>query len=525
MHAPRALARVATSLLALALLAPLASATWSIVVVDMQTGEVGVASATCVANINLIPILPVIRPGEGAAAVQSSRDPSGARKLVIWQGFEAALAPSEIFTNLQSIGGHQNRQYGIVGWVGAPVAWTGSGAGQGKHEVTGVVGTLKYAIQGNVLVGREPVDAAEAALLSTPGDLGQKVMAAMEAARAMGGDGRCSCSQFQPTSCGAPPPGTWKSAHTGFVILSRVGDGLGVCNGGTGCASGNYYLRLNFVGGNNDPDPVLELQARYDLWRANLAGRPDHVLSVVTPSATQLKPDGSSSADVLVQLLDVEGAPLTSGGAAVTLTNLSGAPAVTTPTAVVDHGDGTYSFSLVAGTTTGADDWELAFDDGSAVVKLYPRLVMPVVDVTPETYCTAGASASGCAALLAATGTPSASAPSGFVATAADVEGSKDGQFYFGVNGRQAVPWGNGTSYRCVVPPTSRAGLLAASGTNGACDGSFTQDLNTLWVVNKPAVNPGAGNVVQLQLWYRDPQNTSNRTTSFSDALEFPVCP
>ena len=35
----------------------------------------------------------------------------------------------------------------------------------------------------------------------------------------------------------------------------------------------------------------------------------------------------------------------------------------------------------------------------------------------------------------------------------------------------------------------------------------------------------GAGTVVQAQLWYRDPQNTSNQTTSLSDAIEFTVAP
>jgi hypothetical protein len=139
-------------------------------------------------------------------------------------------------------------------------------------------------------------------------------------------------------------------------------------------------------------------------------------------------------------------------------------------------------------------------------------------------YCTAGSSASGCQATLSASGVASATASSGFTLNATGVEGAKDGQFYFGANGRQAVAWGNGTSFRCVVPPTSRAGLLAGNGTGGACDGTAAQDLNALWSA-KPAVNPGAGATVQAQYWYRDPQNTSNRTTSFSDALEFSVCP
>jgi hypothetical protein len=100
-----------------------------------------------------------------------------------------------------------------------------------------------------------------------------------------------------------------------------------------------------------------------------------------------------------------------------------------------------------------------------------------------------------------------------------------DGLFFFGTNGKQALPWGNGTSYKCVVPPVTRCGLLQGSGTLGACDGASSQDLNALWCPSCPksAKNPGAGAVVQAQLWYRDPQSTSNQTTSFSDALEFVV--
>jgi hypothetical protein len=149
-----------------------------------------------------------------------------------------------------------------------------------------------------------------------------------------------------------------------------------------------------------------------------------------------------------------------------------------------------------------------------------------VFRVTPDaaaTYCTAGTSASGCQALLAATGTASASAPSGFSLAANGVEGAKDGLFFWGTNGQQATPWGNGTSYQCVVPPLKRGGLLSGSGTLGACDGSLAQDLNALWcpACSQPQKNPGAGATVWAQLWYRDPLSTSNRPTSFSDAIEF----
>ena len=40
-------------------------------------------------------------------------------------------------------------------------------------------------------------------------------------------------------------------------------------------------------------------------------------------------------------------------------------------------------------------------------------------------------------------------------------------------------------------------------------------------VLPKPNKNPGAGALVQAQIWYRDPASTSNQTTSLSNAVEF----
>ena len=56
-------------------------------------------------------------------------------------------------------------------------------------------GSLKYAIQGNVLTGALVIHQAEQALRTTQGDLSQRLMAAMHAARLAGGDGRCSCNE------------------------------------------------------------------------------------------------------------------------------------------------------------------------------------------------------------------------------------------------------------------------------------------------------------------------------------------
>lgn len=62
----------------------------------------------------------------------------------------------------------------------------------------------------------------------------------------------------------------------------------------------------------------------------------------------------------------------------------------------------------------------------------------------PVAYCTPGTGASGCQATLSASGTPSATAASGFIVTAGTVEGQKDGMFFYGSNGQQADSWGNG---------------------------------------------------------------------------------
>lgn len=139
-------------------------------------------------------------------------------------------------------------------------------------------------------------------------------------------------------------------------------------------------------------------------------------------------------------------------------------------------------------------------------------------------YCTAGTTASGCNATLSATGTASLSSASGFDVDSATVEGDKDGLYFFSANGRQANSWGNGTSFQCVIPPVQRTPLIAGSGTPGACDGSLSIDFNA-WMNANPSKAPAAGATVGMQLWFRDPSNTSNQTTSLSDAIEFGVCP
>ena len=72
---------------------------------------------------------------------------------------------------------------------------------------------------------------------------------------------------------------------------------------------------------------------------------------------------------------------------------------------------------------------------------------------------------------------------------------------------------GNGTSFKCVVPPAYRARRLPATSTSNLCNATLGDNLNVQWQA-KPHHNPGAEALVQIQLWYRDPHSTSNQNTA-----------
>lgn len=381
------LRRILLPLLGLVLLVTQPGATWSIVCVNTRTHEVGVASATCIENFNLRNAVPVIFVGEGAAAAQSFIDTSGQNRRTIYFDFrDTDKTPAEILAELAAQDpGHQTRQYGIANFTGDPVTFTGTGDGRAANGVTGRVGDIAYAIQGNVLTGDAVVFAAEAAFRTKKGDMGQKMMAAMEAARALGGDGRCSCDPSRPTSCGVPPPNFSKSAHVGVVIVARVGDTNAGCNSNRGCAQGDYYLNLNVIGDASDPDPVFTLFTRYDKWRKQHRGRPDGVTTLLG-GVKALPADGVTVRTITVELHDVEDLRLTHGGATLEVKTADGLAPLATVGPVSDLGNGRYTFTLTAGTTPGLDRFVITATDVSPIdpadivtATLYPPLEIQTI--------------------------------------------------------------------------------------------------------------------------------------------------
>ncbi|MEQ8317769.1 MAG: DUF1028 domain-containing protein [Phycisphaerales bacterium] len=237
-----------------------AQATWSILLVDTRTGEIALGSATCLTGFDLRANTPVIITGVGAATAQSFVDSSGRNRVRIRDGLALGLTPAEIFDDLSTFDpGHQTRQYGIVDVTGGTGTFSGTGAGAWAGgltgELTGTSDGIFYAVQGNLLTGPAVVDDAVQAIVSTPGDLAEKLMAGMEAAQAVGGDARCSCTPL-PIPCGTPPAGFLKSADIGYMMIARAGD-TDACNGIYRLTTSTRDIEIADVDGDGAPDAVV----------------------------------------------------------------------------------------------------------------------------------------------------------------------------------------------------------------------------------------------------------------------------
>lgn len=347
-------------------------ATWSIILIDTRTGEIAIASATCLTGFDLQNGACVVLVGRGAAAAQSFVDTTGANRLLIFTQLGLGSDPAQILQLLaNSDSAHQSRQYGIVDTQGRAIGFSGTGAGPYAGHLTGQVGSIVYAVQGNVLTGAAVNTAAEQAIRTTPGDLAEKLMAAMQAARLMGGDGRCSCNPNLPTQCGAPPPSFAKSAHIGYLLVARPGDTDGVCNNSVGCASGSYYLNLNVANQqSSSPEPIDQLRQRFLNWRLQNVLRPDHFLSTAEFEPARLLDDGTTSTNLRVTLRDWRGVRLPFGGASLAVTQVSG-PSVAIG-AAVDHGDGSYSIPVGPAFAAGRVRLRVVVADGVSPVRLGP---------------------------------------------------------------------------------------------------------------------------------------------------------
>jgi len=171
--------------------------TYSIVAYDSSTGDLGVAVQSKFHNVG--GIVPWGRAGVGAVATQSLANTAyGERGLdLIAQGATAEEALRIIMRTDTML---QDRQVGMVDARGNSASFTGSktfdwaggrvGAGRragGKGEV--IVGR-EYAAQANIMVSDQTVKNLAETFERTKGNLAERLMAALKAGQAGGGDKR-----------------------------------------------------------------------------------------------------------------------------------------------------------------------------------------------------------------------------------------------------------------------------------------------------------------------------------------------
>ena len=103
------------------------------------------------------------------------------------QLLQAGYSPEEALEMMVgSDEGRDRRQVAILDQQGRTAAWTGTGASDWKGHRCGV----DYCAQGNILTGPEVVDAMAASFESSTGPLAERLMDALDAAQAAGGDAR-----------------------------------------------------------------------------------------------------------------------------------------------------------------------------------------------------------------------------------------------------------------------------------------------------------------------------------------------
>jgi len=157
--------------------------TFSICALDADTGEVGVAVQSKYFAVGSV--VPWARAGVGAAATQAAGIAGyGPRLLDL---LAAGTAPDEaIRAVLADDDARDSRQLGIVAVDGRSASWTGIDCNEWAGHETG----LGMAAQGNILAGEAVVSELARAFREEPGTLAERLVAALEAGQAAGGDVR-----------------------------------------------------------------------------------------------------------------------------------------------------------------------------------------------------------------------------------------------------------------------------------------------------------------------------------------------
>ncbi len=186
--------------------------TFSIVAYDPVTGQIGGAACSCYSGTIDFLSEPVRHPSTGVllGAIHTQAAYTSCNQDRARTRMEAGDTPAQIISYMQSNdcgSGPGTRQYGIVGIDSGgnitTAGYTGSSNGFWAGDIQGIDAAtgMHYSIQGNILdtstagSGRQDIlDDMEAAFINTTGTLADKLMAALQGAKRVGADNRCTNS-------------------------------------------------------------------------------------------------------------------------------------------------------------------------------------------------------------------------------------------------------------------------------------------------------------------------------------------
>lgn len=259
-----------------------AFATWSVIAIDTKTGQVIIASATCVRqgafpqrNPNpardLMDVQAVVVPGVGVAACQAGADNTRENQMLIYNEMKKGTPPQQILAMLKQDPNIERRQFGILEMPnGSTITARNNAAGfngannsESSLFFGGQVGDIFYQVQGNTLLGVDVVQKAALAFTRASGTMADRVMAAMEAADDNGGDKRCNCANNPLTFV----PCDNKTAHVSYILIANKDDQMGTTHN-----DGQYYAYIRVTDDDikkgESANPVKTLRMRYNTWKA-----------------------------------------------------------------------------------------------------------------------------------------------------------------------------------------------------------------------------------------------------------------
>ena len=177
--------------------------TFSIVARDPNTGELGVAVQSHWFSVG--PIVAWAEAGVGAVATQSFVDPSyGKNGLDMMRAGRSA--PDTLKELLAKDEGREVRQVAMIDAQGRVDAWTGKNDIQAAGHIVGT----NFSVQANLMLNDKVWPAMAQAFQNTKGDLAERMLAALDAAQAAGGDIRGRQSAAIIVVTGKPIGQAWK---------------------------------------------------------------------------------------------------------------------------------------------------------------------------------------------------------------------------------------------------------------------------------------------------------------------------